>query len=44
MITIDSTVNLRAWVPIDDDYHMLFMMSGKSDDSKSSDLEAFPGR
>ena len=41
MITIDSTVNLRAWVPIDDDYHMLFMMSGKSDDSKSSDLEAF---
>ena len=41
MITIDSTVNLRAWVPIDDDYHMLFMMSGKADESKSSDLEAF---
>ena len=41
MITIDSTVNLRAWVPIDDDYHMLFMMSGKADESTSSDLEAF---
>ena len=41
MITIDATVNLRAWVPIDDDYHMLFMMSGRADTGASSDLEAF---
>ena len=36
MITIDATVNLRAWVPIDDDYHMLMMMSGKADGATSS--------
>ena len=41
MITIDATVNLRAWVPLDDDYHMLFMMSGRADTGASSELEAF---
>ena len=40
MITIDTTVNVRAWVPLDDEYHMLIHMSGKADGKTSSELEA----
>ena len=40
MITIDSTVNVRAWVPLDDEYHMLIHMSAKADEKTSSEVEA----
>jgi phenylpropionate dioxygenase-like ring-hydroxylating dioxygenase large terminal subunit len=36
MITIDTTINVRAWVPLDDEYHMLIHMSGKSVNEKTS--------
>ena len=39
MITIDSTVGLRAWVPIDDDYHMLINMSGKANEKASPQMD-----
>ena len=40
MITIDSTVGLRAWVPIDDDYHMLINMSGKEKQERKQRLDS----
>jgi hypothetical protein len=36
MITIDTTINVRAWVPLDDEYHMLIHMSGKAVNEKTS--------
>ena len=40
MITIDNTINVRAWVPLDDEYHMLIHMSGKAVEKPSPERDA----